>query len=303
MDITGFSTQPALGTTQPGDLYVDLQSRSLWLGVDTAVEENGSVLISDIMAMLANDQQTLLDAKTYVDAQILTRAPTVHTHSSSQVTDFIPAVQSIVNAMPSANFIKGMVMIYSGVLTNIGVGDLAGWALCDGRAAPTLPGGVTPNLVDRFIIGAGNLLPGNKNTAIDLDMAEAGDHSHVIGDTALTISQLPSHNHGVGSYVFTGTTNTTGAHTHTISPFDAYSGGGGDNDRWSPQGGSARATSSNGNHAHTVSGTITGSSGSIGSGATHTHTSTPAAAHKHQITPGQVRASISWFALAYIVKL
>lgn len=59
-----------------------------------------------------------------------------------------------------------------------------GWALCDGQND-------TPNLIDRFIVGAGD--------------------TYTIGDTGGSADAIiPSHSH-------TGSTNTAGGHGHTYS--------------------------------------------------------------------------------------
>ena len=64
MDVTALApTPPAPGSTTPGDLYVDLQSRTMWLGVDPAVDPAEAVLISDMIGLLENDEATLLNAK------------------------------------------------------------------------------------------------------------------------------------------------------------------------------------------------------------------------------------------------
>src|SRR5499426_1727930 len=125
-------TAPPPGTASPGDLYVDLQSKSLWLGVDVAVDPTGFVLISDIVAMQDEIDGAVVEANAYTDSQITTRAPTVHNHTAAQITDFTSAVTSVVASIPEFNWVHGMVMMYSGSLADIGAGDLAGWALCDG---------------------------------------------------------------------------------------------------------------------------------------------------------------------------
>ena len=65
---------PPPGSANAGDLYVDLQSRTLWLGVDPAVDPAAFVLISDIVALQAEIDGAVVESKGYTDAQILTRA-------------------------------------------------------------------------------------------------------------------------------------------------------------------------------------------------------------------------------------
>jgi microcystin-dependent protein len=78
----------------------------------------------------------------------------------------------------------GTIVMWSGSLASIP----DGWVLCDGTNA-------TPDLRDRFIVGAGN--------AYALDDT-GGEATHT-----LTIAEMPSHNHG-------GSTATDGAHSHTV---------------------------------------------------------------------------------------
>jgi microcystin-dependent protein len=84
----------------------------------------------------------------------------------------------------------------------------------------------------------------------------------------LSAAEMPSHTH---SFSGTGTTSTTGAHVHVqnggavnpsgVTLFAGVAGAGGANL------GNSAATSSTGDHAHTV--TISGTTGSAGSGAAH----------------------------------
>lgn len=77
----------------------------------------------------------------------------------------------------------GVILMWSGALSNIP----SGWALCDGNSG-------TPDLRDRFILGAGNgEEPGGTG----------GAHSKT-----LVLANLPSHDHNF-------TTGSAGAHGHT----------------------------------------------------------------------------------------
>lgn len=151
----------------------------------------------------------------------------------------------------------GCILMWSGTIATIP----SGWALCDGT-------GGTPNLTGRFVVHAdadtgGTYNPGNTGGA----------------DTVtLTTSQIPSHDHS-----FSGTTNTTGAHTHSEVTYTTFPSG---EFATIASGADIRAataeatTGSSGSHSHTISGT-TGATGTGGS---------------HENRP-------PYYALAYIMKL
>jgi|LSQX01.1.fsa_nt_gb microcystin-dependent protein len=112
---------------------------------------------------------------------------------------------------------RGLIAMWSGPVSAIP----AGWALCDGTNG-------TPNLKDRFIMGA----------TTDATINKTGGQNEV----TLTIEQMPRHRH-------TGSTNTTGSHTHLYYwGEDQYLGASG------MYGGRAQtsSTSSAGAHSHTV---------------------------------------------------
>ena len=81
----------------------------------------------------------------------------------------------------------GAIIMWSGSINDIPVG----WALCDGSNG-------TPDLRDRFIVGAGG----------SYNVGNTGGANSVTLDT----SQIPSHSHG-------GSTSSTGSHTHDTSPY------------------------------------------------------------------------------------
>lgn len=148
-------------------------------------------------------------------------------------------------------FVAGMIMLWSGSSASIP----SGWLLCDGTNS-------TPNLRDRFVVGAGSTYAvgatGGTTTA-------AGDIAGTVGDTALTEAQMPKHWHRmVGPF---GTTNVQGGE----SAYGNYGGGTPDDTAfaygtWSAGGNAAsgdQATgTSNGDvHTHSFTGTFTGTSG------------------------------------------
>ena len=145
----------------------------------------------------------------------------------------------------------GVIVMWSGSIASIP----ASWYLCDGTNG-------TPNLRDRFIVGAGTTYA----------VAATGGAATV----TLTAAQIPAHTHTVS-----GTTSTDGAHTHTatinIGSTGNTSGIMVANPTTSDTGRVSIASA--GSHSHTFSGTTS----SIGSGTSH-----------ENLPP--------YYALAYIMK-
>jgi len=122
-------------------------------------------------------------------------------------------------------FVKGMIMLWSGATNSVPTG----WALCNGSNN-------TPDLRDRFVIGAGDSYAVN---------ATGGYRDSVV----------VSHSHTVS-----GTTSSTGNHRHGGVPqtgtiwYDKWNGSSGThgNERDGGKGGNTAYT---GNHTHSLSGT------------------------------------------------
>jgi len=126
-------------------------------------------------------------------------------------------------------FVSGMIMLWSGATNTVP----SGWALCDGNNN-------TPDLRDRFVVGAGN--------TYDVDSTGGSADAVVV-----------SHRH-------TGSTSTTGNHQHTIPHHLVQAvGGTGDIDRdneyqqWKAL--SGQKTNTTGNHAHTFTTSTVGDGG------------------------------------------
>src|SRR5262252_7083444 len=102
-------TSPAPGTAAPGDLYVDLASRQIWLGVDPSVDPAQAVLVSDMLALDAAIDQAEANANAYTDTKIATRAPTVHTHVAADITDFNAKVDARIAASPDTGVPLGAI--------------------------------------------------------------------------------------------------------------------------------------------------------------------------------------------------
>jgi len=295
-------TAPPPGSAKPGNLYADLQSRTLWLGVDPSVDPLQAVLVSDIISLTDAIIEAEQDANAYTDTQILTRAPTVHTHTANQIIDFDDAVADAITSLPALSFTKGMIMMWSGSLADIGTGALAGWSLCDGSNG-------TPDLRDKFIIGAGNKAVGEKNAGGALNTGSAGTHTHTINGTAISNAQMPSHGHlfsATGNGTATGYDNVAGGHQHGISGASAHIGSTGSGN-YDPGAYTYLMSSYAGEHQHyhnlSVSVAVSGSTQNTGLGQTHTHTENAAGDHYHTIAANGVRDALAYYALAFIMKL
>ena len=129
-------------------------------------------------ARIPNLNASKITAGTFADARI----PTLN---ASKITAGTLADARLSN---SSLFVTGMIMMYTGSTAP------SGWAICNGSNG-------TPDLRDRFIVGAGSAYSVN-NTG--------GANS-----VTLTESQIPSHNH-----TFSGSTShshTINNHTHSFS--------------------------------------------------------------------------------------
>jgi len=125
---------------------------------------------------------------------------------------------------------KGGIIMWSGGAAEIP----QGWALCDGENG-------TPDLRDKFVVGAGNTYTkGDKGGSSTKDLS----HVHATGSHTLTIDEMPSHGHAVriefnrtpetsrsdGEYAWNGPPYGT---MYSNSNFLANTGGGGAHDHGS----------------------------------------------------------------------
>lgn len=161
LSISQLSTTPALngpaGTEPIGNnaaLY--LQAHSAFI----AQVSNGSgLMINQNVSMNGNQLNNVANGTAPTDAVNL-----------AQLKAYLPI---------------GAIMLYSGAVANIPTLWGANWALCNGQNG-------TPNLMDKFVVGAGNAYaPGatGGTTSYTLTVANMPVHSHGVYD--------PGHAHGV----------------------------------------------------------------------------------------------------------
>lgn len=216
-----------------------------------------------------------LESAQYVSQ--LNSANPLSTDTVSQADDHLRLIkQALVNTFPNltapvtataaqlnAPVPPGLIAMWSGSIASIP----AGWYLCNGANN-------TPDLRDRFIVGAGTTYAvgatGGANTV------------------TLTEAQIPAHTHTI-----TATTDSQGAHTHTVSdPGHTHS--------YVSPGGTGTIAGGFGISAigATTGSAVTGIS--INSAGAHTHTISATAATTGGGTAHENRPP--YYALAYIMK-
>lgn len=191
------------------------------------------------------------------------------------------APKQYVDTQVAAAIPAGVITMWAGSIATIPTG----WALCNGANG-------TPDLRDRFVVGAGSTYAvGATGGATSATTSSNGAHTHsgVTGSTTLTTDQIPSHSHS-------GSASAVGDHAHGFSQslIGANAGGnpgfagGGLYSPTNPVG----ATNGAGAHTHTI--TINAAGGGQG----HTHTIASDGDHTHTVA-----TLPPYYALAYIMKL
>ena len=173
---------------------------------------------------------------------------------------------------------SGGIIMWSGQTSSIPTG----WYLCDGNNG-------TPNLTDKFVMGAGTSNETTTGGANSRTLAVANMPSHTHSFSATTNSE--------GSHTHTGTTSTIGDHIHgsVARPYPGDAGRAGNASSGAP-----------GLHGANLLGNSTGAAGSHN----HTFTTASGGAHTHTVsgTTGSNGSGSSfdnrpaYMALAYIMK-
>jgi hypothetical protein len=233
---------------------------------------------------------------------------------------FTGTIKSVVGGTEYFMVPTGIIALWSGNAGSIP----AGWALCDGNNG-------TPDLRDRFIVGAGatyavGTIGGATNHTHDTVIgtpttSTSGAHSHATA-TGTTGSES-AHTHGINPP--STTTSSSGAHTHGggtlqysrgVNVAGTFSGGsfsinlssGSASGYFQPADWNG-ATDSQGAHTHTVDiASFTSAAGSAHSHSIPALTTDSQGAHTHTVAIGTVTSTSSdsrppYYALCYIMKL
>lgn len=112
---------------------------------------------------------------------------TVNTATGAGYKTLVLASTGEVQKVDAAPIPVGGIIMWSGLISAIP----SGWALCDGANG-------TPDLRNRFIVGSHSDSSGQSRTTITGAPTKSGGsltHTHTAQGTALTVGQLPSHQH------------------------------------------------------------------------------------------------------------
>jgi microcystin-dependent protein len=181
-------------------------------------------------------------------------------------------VEMLSSAVPSVNEI----MPIGSIIQTARLSAPTGWLLCQGQSVSrTTYLGLFSAIGDTYGAGDGSttfLIP-NLQGRVPVGKASSGTFSSMSSSGGfethtLTEAQMPSHTHSQASHghTFSGTTNTTGAHSHTAYGALVNRGTGAvfRELTQASNGSSNVPTSSDGDHSHTYSGTTSSSSSTIG---------------------------------------
>lgn len=205
------------------------------------------------------------------------------------------ATTAFVTSAVAAGIPVGVITMWSGSIASIP----SGWRLCDG-------GGGTPDLRDRFVVGAGSSYAvgatGGANT-VTLDTTQIPSHTHTGSGTTSSTNIDHTHSGTTGatdlSHAHTGSGTTSGQsanHTHSgtsdINNVDHVHGGSGTTSGFSNDHTHSGTTGGeNVGHTHYVG----GNTGAQSADHSHSGTTAGAGAHSHQFYSGTFGGSFNAF--------
>ena len=175
--------------------------------------------------------------------------------SATNYNFLVQQANQVVKQVAAAPIPVGGIIMWSGNISDIP----SGWNLCDGT-------NTTPNLVNKFIVGASSDLSGVAKTNIEGSYTVTGgstshNHSGNVGSHTLTTAQTPSHDHGYKDSYFIEYNNPGVGQNGAIGGVD-YVGptkykGSGDSDTDNKyvyyRNQTTNTAGSNGSHNHTIS--------------------------------------------------
>ena len=218
------------------------------------VASQGFKTVSGISGLTASTSGTVVGAVSGVKTLNFVGPNIVATATTADSVDVSVIPPALVAGVPS-----GLISMWYGLATSCPVG----WAVCNGTHG-------TPDLRDRFIVGAGTTYnQGTTGGAASSQTNNAGAHNHggFTGDTVLTVEQLPAHSHNFSTTLGTRKVSAGGSAPNAI-------------------------TSSNYDTA------LTNPIASTGGGLAHNHTIATDGTHNHA-----VNTLPPYYALCYIMKL
>lgn len=217
-----------------------------------------------ISAPVSNTNRTItipdVTGNILTDSQIATQSEAIAGADNTKLMTPLRVAQVAV-AVPA-----GGIILWSGASNNIP----SGWFLCDGQNG-------TPNLLDRFVVGAGSTYAVNAtggSAAVTLSTTQIPSHTHTF--TGTTGNESVGHTHS-------GTTGTVSQdHTHSYQDTGGNSGTGGgesyDSGAFTLRSFIRTTAGINQNHTHSFTTgavsanhthSITGTTGAAGSGSSH----------------------------------
>lgn len=284
----------------PSSLSTCLSANSVITTINTNINNNATAIGE--VAQDLTDAQTTLQSNINALTTLVNNQNTTIADQATQIASLIAAFNALDGTVASFNsrllsvegrlttleaaIASGIIVVWSGLVSAIPTG----WNYCNGTNG-------TPDLRDRFIIGAGSTYAVNA-------IGGSGDHTHTIsgtsGGTAITEAQMPAHDH----------LTTVSGHSHDLLVWwEGFNGAPGDDGRGdalnrnnsalagedNARGGSYRPTNGNGTRLVADAPTLAGTSNSKGSNQAHTHTFSATTATTSNLPP--------YYALAYIMKV